>query len=350
MANETIKERIQRGVENGVLTQEQAEYIIPELKQEKREKIKWDVKDFRTWQFIVSDVLTKKDGIGQYLDDGFCRNIAEYMQKEWSDKLFIEQKQDADNSQHDASSDSNYTPKFKAGDIIIVNDGSEAPFKVNKVLKETYELIGLDEEGDDYHFPIIKTDNQCRLWTIEDAKDGDILAEHESIVIFKAIDGLNIRTHLTYHTLNHPVVYLNQLQKTPYKPATKEEIEDRLKKMDEEGYVWDATDMKVLKIVKPESTEWSDEDERLKTNAIHFLNFSKKYLEDDDNVIYDEKWVNACIDWIEHFAKRIQSQWKPSDEDMKQLDAVINAYPNGSKTHTVLCSLYDELEMLRDNE
>ena len=47
----------------------------------------WNIFDFRTWQYIVSDVLTKKDGIGQYLDSGECKKIAQYMQEEWSKKL-----------------------------------------------------------------------------------------------------------------------------------------------------------------------------------------------------------------------------------------------------------------------
>ena len=51
----------------------------------------WNLSDFRTWQYIVSDVLTKHDGIGQYLDDGFCKQIAKYMQEEWSKKLNINQ-------------------------------------------------------------------------------------------------------------------------------------------------------------------------------------------------------------------------------------------------------------------
>ena len=47
----------------------------------------WNISDFRTWQYIVSDVLTKHDGIGQYLDNGLCKKIAQDMQEEWSKKL-----------------------------------------------------------------------------------------------------------------------------------------------------------------------------------------------------------------------------------------------------------------------
>ena len=61
---------------------EQDDYELLEQK-----PAKWSISDFRTWQYIVSDVLTKKDGIGQYLDNGECKKIAKYMQEEWSKKL-----------------------------------------------------------------------------------------------------------------------------------------------------------------------------------------------------------------------------------------------------------------------
>ena len=59
-------------------------------KQDKQKPIKsseWDINEFRTWQYIVSDVLTKWNGIGQYLDGGEYRTIAKKMQEEWSKKL-----------------------------------------------------------------------------------------------------------------------------------------------------------------------------------------------------------------------------------------------------------------------
>jgi len=62
-----------------------------ELKKIGQNHAEWNISDFRTWQYIVSDVLTKKDGIGQYIDSGECKKIAKYMQEEWSKKLSVEQ-------------------------------------------------------------------------------------------------------------------------------------------------------------------------------------------------------------------------------------------------------------------
>lgn len=61
-----------------------------ELKKVEQKPLQWNISDYRTWQYIVSDVLTKHDGIGQYLDDGFCKNIAKYMQETWGKRLHLD--------------------------------------------------------------------------------------------------------------------------------------------------------------------------------------------------------------------------------------------------------------------
>ena len=60
--------------------------------QGEQKPVEWSIFDYRTWQHIVSDVLTKRDGIGQYLDDGECKKIAKYMQEEWCKRLSVEQR------------------------------------------------------------------------------------------------------------------------------------------------------------------------------------------------------------------------------------------------------------------
>lgn len=62
-----------------------------ELKKIEQQSSQWNISDYKTWQYIVDDVLTKYWGIGQYLDDIFCKKIAKDMQKEWNKKLSLEQ-------------------------------------------------------------------------------------------------------------------------------------------------------------------------------------------------------------------------------------------------------------------
>ena len=87
-----------------------------------------------------------------------------------------------------------------------------------------------------------KEDKQCRFWTIQDAKDGDVLAAHECYVVFKEIDGLNIKCYCTYHYLGlNPSFYKDTLQnKDAFLPATKEQRDAMMKAMADAGYEWDA--------------------------------------------------------------------------------------------------------------
>ena len=126
-------------------------------------------------------------------------------------------------------------PKFKIGDWIITPN--------NKVLQ-----ITSIEEGTWYRFNnvshywrICYCDEQCRLWTIQDAKDGDVLAAHECYVVFKEIDGLNIKCYCTYHYLGlNPSFYRDTLQnKDAFLPATKEQRDALMTAMNDAEYEWD---------------------------------------------------------------------------------------------------------------
>lgn len=71
--------------------------------------------------------------------------------------------------------------------------------------------------------PFTLQDNY-HLWTINDAKDGDVLAAHECLVLFKKLDGLNIKCYCTYHFMNNQRFYVDTLQnKDAFHPATEEE-------------------------------------------------------------------------------------------------------------------------------
>lgn len=57
--------------------------------------------------------------------------------------------------------------------------------------------------------------------------------------------------------------------------------------------------------------------------------------------------LQSFIEYYDGKTPKIRNGWKPSREQMKQLDAAINAYSKGSMTHTVLKSLYEELKSLK---
>lgn len=143
-----------------------------------------------------------------------------------------------------------YPPtKFKVGNWIISIDKHDSSiFYVSKALKDTYMLT--DINGNEFKKSRYNIEKNYCLWNINDAQNGDVLAAHEVIVLFKEIDGLNIRTHFSYHYMNTPMAFKNDLHnKDAFSPATKDERERLFKKIAEEGYKWDDDEKELKKLM-----------------------------------------------------------------------------------------------------
>lgn len=57
---------------------------------EKQDKKQTYQSNERAWLYLVADVLTWMEGIGQYLDDPRVQELAKKLQKEYSQKLYVE--------------------------------------------------------------------------------------------------------------------------------------------------------------------------------------------------------------------------------------------------------------------
>lgn len=141
---------------------------------------------------------------------------------------------------------------------------------------------------------------KLRLWNISDAKEGDVLAAHECYVIFKEIDGLNIKCHCTYHYMNIPSFHVDTLQnKNAFHPVTKEQCDILFAKMREAGYEWDA-EKKELKKIEPKSDVWTKKDKRILEGIIDEIEADKDEAPSYDLPIYD-KYLN----WLKSLKKKI---------------------------------------------
>lgn len=146
----------------------------------------------------------------------------------WNDKMVVK---------------STSQPKFKVDDWIVNNETG----KVSQIKKIVYDESGYGYDHTNGWFHSV-FEKDYHLWTIDDAKDGDVLAAQECYVIFKEIKGLNIKCHCTYHYVFH----INTLQnKTAFHPATKEQRDILFAKMKEEGYEWDDDTKKLIKTTIP---------------------------------------------------------------------------------------------------
>lgn len=124
-------------------------------------------------------------------------------------------------------------------------------YQIKNITEKEYTLIDCD--GSVITRPIQDVDRLASAFTIQDARDGNVLASPECYVVFKEIDGLNIKCHCTYHYLGlNPTFYIDTLQnKDAFLPATKEQRDVLMKAMNDAGYEWDA-EKKELKKKKVE--------------------------------------------------------------------------------------------------
>ena len=237
-------------------------------------------------------------------------------------------------------------PKFKDGDWVI--DDDESVFHIT-IDNNMYQLETL--EGKSCHFSYEIIEREFRLWTIQDAKDGDILVCNEEILLFKSYSVQNrISLYCWYNgqTNNFHRKEVDNVSVTTRNkicPATKEQRDALEKAMTDAGYTFDF-EKKELKEIEPD--EWSEEcciNQLIvfcencmvqDTNAKRCVNFLKslkgrvslqpkqEWSEEDENRInrliayFEDKESFAAEDdvvyanWLKSLKDRIT--WKPSDE------------------------------------
>ena len=216
-------------------------------------------------------------------------------------------------------------PKFKVGDWIINRtDATIMQIVNNKDFYESVE-IGGQRRTDTYNY----LEWDFRLWTIQDAKDGDVLClyynNRKTFFIFKAIIGegdyADILVHCCYtgkYQYLKPSFNgecrMHQISDGGYcLPADKEEQDILFQKMKEAGYEWDDEKKELKKIsqrmISAEAKEamydkpaWSEEDKDILYNTLSNLTELKDLYGKD----YGK--VGKCIDWLKSFKERIEKQ------------------------------------------
>ena len=198
-------------------------YIFPELKESENEKIK------RT---LIN--LVKSNGTACYINKIHKDDIFAWIEK-----------------QGESKSSDKVEPKFKVGDWIVYKDGDT--FSNGRKFAQ---ITNIDEEKYwcDNWFWVKKED--IRLWTIEDAKDGDVLissfdepfiynAKFDSVYVgaYCAL-GLNDEFIIT----NGQPYYFCWTAKFTVRPATEKESELLFNKMKEARYKWDADKKELIKL------------------------------------------------------------------------------------------------------
>lgn len=137
--------------------------------------------------------------------------------------------------------------KFKVGDWII--DLQDITHQIANVIENvTNHTYGYDVVGGGYFNDSARG---VRLWNISrDAKDGDVLANDDTILLFKVYTPfcrfasycLYIEKSDDFHTEG-----LTDLPWGNYHPATEEQHKLLFRKIYENGYFWDSRNMRLIK-------------------------------------------------------------------------------------------------------
>lgn len=111
-------------------------------------------------------------------------------------------------------------PKFNVGDWIIFYGDT---LRISEIIQESscYRTISTTGLHNSYDWSL---DNTARLWTIADAKDGDVLVANNLIVIFaKSFGDGSMMIHSFYDPINEVFDSGGHLHYTNVRPATMEE-------------------------------------------------------------------------------------------------------------------------------
>lgn len=161
-------------------------------------------------------------------------------------------------------------PKFKVGDWVVNNNGEPQIFQVTFYSWPDSKIKGI--EGNLELFINSATlDKQYHLWTIQDAKDGDVLAFNDGhgndcIDLIKSITDKKIEFWFCltngnrYEVFDGITPYTNLASREDATPATKEQRDLLFQKIKEAGFEWDAEKKELKKV---EQKQWKPSEEML---------------------------------------------------------------------------------------
>lgn len=203
----------------------QASEIFPELKESEDENIRqWFIKYFQGYK---SNGIEKFDNVIKV--DDILAWLERQGEQERANKV---------------------EPKFKIGDWVVFNNHHQSIYQVEKIENGYYILRHI--RGGTFRVCVLH-DECLRLWTLQDAKDGDVLYfSNETIVIFKDLynkDTFHSYCHIENGTFDVSTDELpDWWDGEGFYPATKEQCDILFAKMKEAGYKWDENKKELIKL------------------------------------------------------------------------------------------------------
>ena len=233
-AVEIAKEYLQ----DGTITTIARDYILkifPVLKVSEDERIR---------KAILTGLIDCRDAPDLGWSDFGGINIDECIA--WLEKLGKQAHAELDQQEVVKTNKQELEPKFHPGDWVIDNFGNTYQIETaTEIISE--HIFGYTIVGGGY----FNDNSNVRLWSINDAKDGDVLvASDGSIFLFAGVDDCACKYYVALTTDNYVKINYVKINKEvdsgywetsrAVYPATKEQRDLLFSKMKEVGYAWDA--------------------------------------------------------------------------------------------------------------
>ena len=215
----------------------------------------------------------------------------------------------------------------KVGDWVVNKLGDS--WHIDSFDKKNYQVS--DGKGKYNYFPISKQD-EMHLWTIQDAKDGDVLAYNDcSLTIFHyRLSGLNAGLFMSHVLLTVKIEFKQTCAISNLHPATKEQRNTLMKEMAYVGYTFDF-EKKELKKIEPKAGDWLVHDERriiIKVLKATPLDYEVVDVLGHHHTITGDAIKNNYHLWTIKDAK---------DGDILVVENIIFIYKNAFASHIVSC-------------
>lgn len=246
-------------------------------------------------------------------------------------------------------------PKFHKGDWIVFNG---LTLYVNDVVQGYYRTISIGGIPNSYDWDI---DNAARLWSIQDAKDGDVLAFKDGtsgILLYKeCTENFGVLSHCRIVRNSFIDKEESGWGLTLLSPATKEQRDLLFQKMKEAGYTWDSEKKELKEIIDEKQIKKNLQDNRFRRM------FEQKCSEDDSvrlQRIIDFLWHNRKgdtdtiyqqeqdIDWLKSLKDVVQPKPSWSEEDEKMLVDCFNIFHRSDYPIDKVSKAIEWLKSLKD--
>ena len=239
-------------------------------------------------------------------------------------------------------------PKFHEGDWVVYDGWTT---QIKEVYEDGYSNI---HQG----FIPKKREEEMRLWTVQDAKAGDVLANDHHILILRELgyswaangnpDSLyaycGIKPNGNFELEQKGYCFCGTLHTHP---ATKEQCDTLMKAMADAGYTFDF-EKKELKKIEQKPAEWSKQQvvNALTSMLTEKLKPFTKKLSDGTISDREEMFMSALVE-IRSFVnspsfqigKDISKEW--SEEDERKLESIVDSVRFLSYTHPERKPVYD---------